>query len=121
MPYKYLNLNPLGFREEDCVCRAISLASGYSYAQIKDKLYYVSQLLECEELCICCYHHLLDDVFKYDRLDCQGMTVEEVANLFPNGTLLCRLEGHLTCIIDGICYDTWDCTDLKVDIVWIVD
>ena len=40
MSFKYYNNNPLSKEEQDCVTRAIALASGYSYAEIQDKLYY---------------------------------------------------------------------------------
>ena len=34
--YKFLNLNPLGELEEDCVCRAISLALNEDYYVIQE-------------------------------------------------------------------------------------
>lgn len=36
--YRFLNVNPLGKREKDCVCRAISLAMNMDYYNIKHKL-----------------------------------------------------------------------------------
>jgi len=120
MGFKYLNLNPLSLKEEDCVTRAISLASGYSYAEIQDKLYYISKLLECEKLCVCCYTHLLDDVFKYSKIDCKGMTIGEVAKLYDDEILLIRMDGHLTCSAMGIIHDIWDCSNCDADIAWRV-
>lgn len=120
MAFKYLNLNPLSLKEEDCVTRAIALASGYSYAEIQDKLYYISRLLECEKLCVCCYQHLLDDVFKYERVPCIGMTVEEVSTKYKDEILLIRIDGHLTCSVFGVIRDLWDCGDSLSDIVWVV-
>lgn len=101
--------------------RAIALASGYSYSEIRDKLYYVSQLLECDELCVCCYQHLLDNVFGYSRLPIKGTeTVDEIALQYPNSVLLIRVKGHLTCVIHGDIYDIWDCGDEIADIVWVI-
>lgn len=120
MDYKYLNLNVLGQEEQDCVTRAIALASGYSYAEIQDKLYYIGKLFECEELCVCCYQHLLDNVFQYDKVYCKGMTVEEFAELHPTGTFLLRMEGHLSCLIDNCVYDLWNCKDQILTDVWQV-
>lgn len=116
--FKYYNNNPLSQQEEDCVTRAISLASGYGYYQIKEKLHYVGELLECEELCVCCYKHLLDKVFEYPRLRCAGMTVGEVVEQNPDDILLIRIEGHLTCAKNGEIKDLWDCSNEYVDIVW---
>jgi len=121
MQYKYLNLNPLGEEEEDCVTRAISLATGLSYAEIQDKLYYISKLFDCETLCVCCYQHLLDNVFQFDKVYCKNMTVEEFANLHPVGIYLIRMNGHLSCLIDNIVYDLWDCRDKVLTDVWRVD
>lgn len=118
--FKYLNLNPLELQEEDCVTRAISLASGYSYAEIQDKLYYISKLLECERLCVCCYQHLLTDVFKYDKVFCRGMTVAEFATLHPEGIYLIRMEGHLSVLVNGVIYDLWDCSQEYLTDVWHV-
>lgn len=119
--FEYTNVNPLSLTEEDCVTRAISLASGYSYAEIQDKLYYISELLDCEKLCVCCYQHLLDSVFGYDRLPCRNMTVGEVAEMYDDCILLVRIEGHLTTVVYGTIRDLWDCSASYADIVWLVE
>ena len=121
MAFKYTNLNPLSLKEEDCVTRAIALASGESYASIQDKLYYISELLDCERLCVCCYQHLLDNVFNYERLYCKNKTVGEIAELYDDCILLIRIEGHLTCVVYGTIRDLWDCSNSYADIVWLVE
>lgn len=118
--FHYLNLNPLDLNEEDCVTRAISLASGYSYAEIQDKLYYVSQLLECEKLCVCCYEHLLTDVFKYYKILCRGLSVAEFARMHPKGVYLIRMQGHLSVLVNGKVWDTWDCSNEILTDAWYV-
>ena len=120
MAYKYTNLNPLDLNESDCVTRAISLASGYSYAEIQDKLYYISELLDCEKLCVCCYQHLLDNVFRYERLPVRNYTVGELSEMYDDCILLIRIEGHLTCAVYGTIRDTWDCSNSYADIAWLV-
>lgn len=107
-------------REEDCVTRAIALASGYSYAEIQDKLYYVSRLLDCDKLCVCCYQYLLDNVFGYERLPSHNMTVEQVSDKYKDNVLLIRIDGHLTCSVFGVIRDLWDCGESISDIVWLV-
>lgn len=119
--YQFLNVNPLGEIEEDCVCRAISLALDEDYYKIQEKLYLVAKLFECEYLCICCYKYLLDEVYDLKRIEeVKGMTVEEFANYFPVGIFIVRVEGHLTCVIDNHIMDIWDCRDKIVDLVWEV-
>ena len=119
--YQFLNVNPLGKIEEDCVCRAISLALDEDYYKIQEKLYLVAKLFECEYLCVCCYKYLLDNVYDLKRIEeVKGMTVEEFANYFPIGIFIVRVEGHLTCVIDNHIMDIWDCRDKIVDLVWEV-
>lgn len=119
--YQFLNVNPLGEIEEDCVCRAISLALDEDYYKIQEKLYLVAKLFECEYLCVCCYKYLLDEVYDLKRIEeVKGMTVEEFANYFPVGIFIVRVEGHLTCVIDNHIMDIWDCRDKIVDLVWEV-
>nr|DAE44632.1 MAG TPA: endopeptidase [Caudoviricetes sp.] len=36
--FKFMNVNPLGLIEQDCVCRAISLALDVDYKTIERKL-----------------------------------------------------------------------------------
>ena len=119
--YKFFNINPMGRREEDCVCRAISLALEEDYYTIQDKLELIGCLFECDELCVCCYKHLLDYVYRLDRIEeVHGMTVEEFADAFPRGTYIVRVPQHCTCVISGNIIDIWDCRDEIVDIVWEV-
>ena len=119
--YQFLNVNPLGEIEEDCVCRAISLALDEDYYKIQEKLYLIAKLFECESLCVCCYKYLLDDVYDLKRIEeVRGMTIEEFANYFPIGIFIVRVEGHLTCVIDNNIMDIWNCKDEIVDLVWEV-
>lgn len=118
--FKYFNANPLSLEEEDCVTRAISTATGYSYAQIQDKLYYVAELLECDKLCVCCYKYLLDAVFGLERLPVRNNTVGEMADMYSDCIILIRIEGHLTCSVYGVIHDLWDCSNSYADIVWLV-
>ena len=119
MRFKFLNLNPLGELEEDCVCRAISFGTSKDYEDISYKLYLISALFECEMLCVDCYKHLLDSVFGLERIESfQGHTVEEFINYNPEGKFIIRVSGHLTACEDGKLIDTWDCRNEIVDIVW---
>lgn len=122
MKYQLLNLNPLDKFEEDCVCRAISLATEKDYEDILYKLRLIAELYECEALCVCCYKHLLDNFFRLPRVPkCKGYTVSEFGDIYPEGTYIIRVEGHLTCAIDGTIYDIWDCRNEIVDIAWKID
>lgn len=121
MAWQFLNLQPLGKLEEDCVTRAISLATGQDYYTIQEQLNLIGALFHCEKLCVCCYKHLLDYVYNLERIEAvQGMSIKEFLQVFNSGIYIIRVDGHLTCAIDGEIIDTWDCTDKIVDIVWFV-
>ena len=121
MAYKFLNLQPLGERKEDCVCRAISLATGLNYYIIEEKLYLIGELFNCEKLCVCCYKHLLDYVFGYERVNgYKGFTINDFIKENPEGTYIIRVDGHLTCVTNGLILDTWDCGECLIDIIWEV-
>lgn len=118
--YKFYNANPLGDIEQDCVCRAISKATEIPYRSIEEKLELIGELFECEKLCVCCYHHLLEKVFGLKQKFANGKTVKEIAKEFPENRVLIRISGHLTCAIFGVIFDIWDCTEETADIFWIV-
>lgn len=118
--YVYHNQNPDSRRISDCVTRAISFASGIPYEEIRTKLYHTAKLLNCEKLCVCCYRHLLDDVMKYQRVDCDGLDVGQFADKHPYGTYLVRMGGHISTIVDGVVYDIFDCRSEVVTDAWKV-
>lgn len=120
--FVYYNNNPYGLTEEDCVTRAISLATRLPYQNIEDKLYLTGELLNCEKLCVNCYRLLLENVFNYKPLNnVEGLYVGEFADIYPYGVYLIRVNGHLTVCIKNTIYDIWDCRDEIVTDVWRVD
>lgn len=118
--FVYYNNNPLGIEEEDCVTRAITLASGnLSYNEITKKLNLTAQLLECEKLCVCCYDFLIEKVLGFPRVEIErGMTVADFAEQHPRGVYLLRMEQHITTLIDGKLYDLWDSSDREITHAW---
>jgi hypothetical protein len=119
--FVYYNVNPLKIEEEDCVCRAITLASELPYYTVCKLLELSAEHNDCEKLCVNCYEHLLTEVLGYTiKLPKYSATIEEIVNRYPNNTLILRINYHLTCAINGTIYDLWDCRDMLVDMFWIV-
>ena len=118
--FVYYNRNPDGEKQSDCVTRAISLASGLPYREVRRKLYHSAKLLDCEKLCHTCYSFLIEQVLKFRPVNCDGMNVGEFADLHPYGVYLVRMAGHISTIIDGDCYDIWDCRDQNLTSAWKV-
>lgn len=117
--FRYWNENPQGEHRNDCVTRAIKLVSGLPYSTIRKKLFHTKELLECDSpYCPTCYSFLVHEVLGGVPKNCDGLTVGEFADKHPTGIYLIRISGHLTCIIDSVCYDLWNCLDRECDLAW---
>lgn len=119
--YRYYNRNPDGKEIEDCVCRAISTATGLKYEAVENLLALSADGYRCEKLCVCCYHHLLEDILCYPVRYCEtGETVGDIAERYSGSKVIIRIAGHLTCAIMGTVVDIWNCTHKEVDCYWVV-
>lgn len=118
--FRYYNRDEDGVHRNNCVTRAISLASGMSMGETRKKLRCVAILFDCCRICVSCYKHLIENVLYYKPLDCDGMTVGEFADMHPKGTYLVRMEQHISIIIDNIVYDTFNCLNNILTNAWEV-
>ena len=116
----YYNRNPDGNKASDCVTRAISLSTNLPYSKVRQKLHYSAKLFECEKLNVDCYSHLLEDVFKFPKIYCNGFTINQFADTHPFGVYLVRMDGHISTIWDGKVIDIWDCRDSYITDAWRV-
>jgi hypothetical protein len=118
--FRYYNRDEDGVHRNNCVTRAISLASGMSMGETRKKLRCVAILFDCCRICMSCYKHLIENVLYYKPLDCDGMTVGEFADMHPQGTYLVRIEQHISIIIDNCVNDIFDCRDHLLTNAWEV-
>lgn len=116
--YVYYNRNDDQVKRNDCVTRAISLASGLPYKTIRRKLRYTARLLDCDKLCVSCYEWLIREVLGGTPVNCEGMTVNDFAKLHPNGTYLLRMDGHICTLIDYTLFDIFDCREHFITNAW---
>lgn len=121
-PYIYYDVTPDGeSNEANCVTRAITKATALPYYKVRELLEQNAVCNDCEELTMPCYEHLLEDYFGFERHECNyEYTVQEIANMYADDTVLMRIDGHLTCAVKGRVYDTFDCTNELVDCYWLV-
>lgn len=116
--WKYYNANVLGNSVNDCVVRAISLAENKTWDETYEEL---SDIAQREGI-------LLDDVNfvenyldkRYKRMCHYSKTVGEFAQEHKRGIYLITMEGHITTVIDGILYDTFDCRHRRMWCAWEV-
>lgn len=120
--YRYYNRRPDGAEIEDCVCRAISTATGLKYEAVEKLLALTSCNYDCDKLSVDCYHNLLDGTLCYKQRTCKhGENVGELSERYRDKRLIIRINGHLTCSLYGTIVDIWDCTEKTADVFWIVE
>lgn len=119
--FRYLNVNPENRKEPDCVIRAISLAMRIPYRLVEKLLEQNGDIYSCDDLRLQCYSNLLSDIFRLSVRRGMRKTIGDIANDFCDSTLILRTDGHLSCSINGVVYDIWDCTNEICDVFWIVD
>lgn len=119
--YVYYNRNPERLTLPDCVTRAISTALDIPYYAVVDMLLHNGKFYSCDTLCVACYEKLLDYDFGLPHFIGDGKTAGEIAKEFSKDVLLLRMDGHLSCSINGMIYDIFDCSDEEVTDFWIVE
>lgn len=111
--YRYLNMNPRGRNVNDCTVRAISLATDRSWDEVYRELSHYAQLQCIMPDDVNYIDHYLETDFKtiyLCREKCR-QTVGDFVECNPYGIFLITMSGHITCVIDGVIYDTFDPSD----------
>lgn len=119
---KYFKADNVG----DCVTRAIAIATGRDYKEVYDTL---NEMAKRESVKRHRRHkrsqsrngvfketwkRYLRDIgwihHKTCELGSRSEKVKFVDGALPNGTLIVQLSKHITCVIDGVINDTYDCS-----------
>lgn len=106
--FQYYNANPYGRIVNDCSVRAISLATEKSW----DETYILlSDFARAEGITFSEIEFIdqyLADRYEHYCLERQANKLKDFTTLQLPGRWLITMAGHITCVIDGICYDTFD-------------
>lgn len=119
--YKYYNANPLGRIVNDCTVRAISLATKQSWDDTYQELadFARRQGITFSEI------EFINDYLanRYERYcDTNKLTtLQDFLDLKMPGRWLITMSGHITCAIDGVCYDTFDPSNRYIWCVYKVE
>ena len=116
--FKYYNAHPRRLSVDDCVKRSIALATGITYLDVQKGLNDHKKITGVKTF----YDNpnprsYMENVLGFERVAIHKntnetcVTVEEFAKLHPCGRYVISLSGHWTACIDGIIYDTWDCSN----------
>jgi hypothetical protein len=119
--YAYTNPHPRGIKSnDDCVVRAISIATGKDWLTVYDELCALGRELQAmpnDRLTFCTY---LDRIADRQTIQTVGgrPTGKTVARMDSSKTYVVRMAHHLACVKDGKIRDTWNCGDKSAYIVW---
>ncbi len=124
MKFEKINLNPSGRKASDCVVRAIMKCSNKTWLEVFDGLTAIGRTEFCIPNEKRAYEKFLEkNGFKKQSMprftDNTRYTVKEFADANPKGTFIISVANHLTCMIDGTIYDTWNCAHKSVGNFWI--
>lgn len=119
--YAFTNPHPKSIKShDDCVYRAISIATGKDWLTVYDELTALGRELLAPPNGKLTYATYLDRIA--DRLEVKTAgkrpTGKSIARLDPSKTYVVRMANHLACIKDGKIRDTWNCGDKSAYIVW---
>lgn len=109
----------------DCVCRAICNATGKDYMEIyklineiskKEKTTKRKKGVSNARTGVYKYtvRKIIEEYLDWKWHPCMtvgsGCTTHLTKSELPNGVLILKLSKHLTCLKDGVLYDTFDCS-----------
>lgn len=120
--FKEYNANPNGDNIDDCVFRAISLVLDMDYWDVFDKLCeYAGEDREPNNGNVFLPWIVTQgyEVREFVTKITVSKFLEELNNTdgVENINMLLLVNGHLTAIKGGVCYDTWDCGRYKAQLM----
>jgi len=111
--FEYYNANPRNRRVNDCTVRAISLATGRSWDETFEELSKFAQIQAIMPDDVTYIDEYLEENFE-KICGCKNkirISVGDFVKEHPTGIYLITMNGHITCCIDGIIYDTFNPKD----------
>ena len=116
--YRFYNANSKGNFVNDCVIRAISTAEDRQWSDVYKELSYLAMNKGIMLDDVNFVDALLDS--KYKRTCYNRGTIGKFAKANPRGNYLVTTDGHITCVIDSVIIDTWDCSNKELHCAWEV-
>lgn len=118
MSYQYYNAHPKGLNVGDCVKRAITVAACMDYMEVQRQLNRHKKVTGASQFNSNYNpHSYVETVLKGQKMSFPAkkgqsrMTARRFCTVFPKGRYILNMANHWSCIVDGIIYDTWDCSD----------
>lgn len=124
--YQFLNLNPKGKFTPDCVKRAIACAESRDYREVSLELNRLKKKTGCKTFNENRNWKTYIENHGYRKLSFPAekgkprMNGERFSENFTKGSYILNMAGHLSACVDGVIYDTWDCSYKCVYNAWKV-
>lgn len=126
--YQFYNAHPKGLFVGDCVKRAITKATGMDYQEVQRELNRYKKVTGAKS-----YnsdynpHKYVENVLKGVKMSFPAqkgkprMNAQRFCEQYSKGNYILNMAGHWSCVVDGVIYDTWDCSDKCVYTAYKVD
>lgn len=117
MSFEYFNAHPKGLLVGDCVKRAISKTTGIDYMEVQRTLNRLKRELGAAEFND---KVVLDEFIKRNEFLILSfpakkgqprMNGERFCKAYKKGSYILQMAGHWSACVDGVIYDTWDCSE----------
>ena len=106
------NPNPRHYEVDDCVVRAIAIATNQTWMRVYDDLCYTGRKAYNMPSSNAVWGHYLYQLgfkpFLLPETCPQCVTVREFTKRYPKGTYIIGTGNHAVAVIDGDYYDSWD-------------
>lgn len=116
--YKYYNAHPKGLSVGDCVKRAITVAAQMDYMEVQRQLNRHKRITGAKSFnSEYNPHHYVETVLHGIKLSFpaikgqQRMNGQTFCEQYPHGRYILNMAKHWSCCVDGVIYDTWDCSN----------
>lgn len=116
--YKYYNANPRDLYIEDCTARALSTALGIPWSDAYDMLSKSARDMGMMMSSVDAVEEFLDRWF--DRVYITEETVSEFIRNHPRGRFLITMPNHITALVEGVNYDTFDPGNKHIWSAWTI-
>lgn len=116
--YQYYNAHPKGLSVGDCVKRAITVAAQMDYMEVQRELNRYKKVTGAKAFNSDYNpHKYVENVLHGIKLSFPAekgkprMNGQRFCESYKTGRYILNMAGHWSCCIDGVIYDTWDCSD----------
>jgi len=117
--FKYLNMNPNMLDTDDCTARAVSCLENISWSDAYKKLSNFARKNGLMMNNVESIEAYLDSF--YDRVPIQEQTVGEFIDNHRIGKYAITMPNHITALVDGINYDTFDSSQKEIWDAWLIE